>query len=401
MRIAFASSHVTGNYRSGHLTVGVCVEDDALGQTTWDTIEFAVPPDFHTHNDAVASALMTLVGRKYDEVEFNFPISTTCWETLGAYYGELAIGPVDPAAEPRRPGRRLGLNFSGGLDSTAGWLLLRELYGDDFAVVTSEYGGRHEFEALAYSQYQRDVSCRTNLRQKRYNLDGRFNFCVPLLFADYLDLWGIATGHILIHTHDWVIDFPSGGRPAFLLGDLVVNAGGLEEVHLLRSLSAVGVARVLLTLGPERIEAAMAASSPPKGGKAFLGAWIMRLLHADAGLPAPPFLDDYPPQQMAFGDYITRVLYLYKREGPAAIAQYCPAMLREEMRVLDELSLRLLERYNPSFVALLPTPLDTRLPALLQECGIQPYDAHDWEELAALRLFLQTHLGQYFPSPAG
>ena len=140
MRVTFDSSHVRGDFSGGVLTVGIGVEDDQAGMSTWTDIEFDVPPDFHTHNDAVAAALMTLVGRKYAEVTFNFPISTFCADTLRAYYGEIAIGPVDPRAAPRAPGRRIGVNFSGGLDSTAAWLLTRALYGNDFAVITTEYG---------------------------------------------------------------------------------------------------------------------------------------------------------------------------------------------------------------------------------------------------------------------
>jgi hypothetical protein len=401
MRIAFDSSHIHGDFASGLLTVGISIEDDALGQSTWDEIEFAVPEDFHAHNDAVAAALMTLAGRRYSEVAFNFPISTFCAGTLRAYYGEIAVGPVDPFAAPRRPGSRIALNLSGGVDSTAGWLLLRELYGDDFVVITSEYGGPHAFEARGYGAFRRDVSCRTNLRGKGYNLEGRFNFCVPLLFAEYLDLWGIVTGHVLHHTPDWVLDFRDGGRPAFPVGDLVVNAGGVRDVHLLRSLSAVCVAKVFLALGPERIEDALAASSPPYSGKVFLGAWILRRLHQDADQPIPPFLRSYPPRTMKFGDYITRMLYLCKREGIAAMAPYCPSITGVDLAFLDDLSLRFMERCNPAFVGLLPPPLDDRAVEVFRTCGILPYDEHDWDELAVVRRFLETHLARYFPGPDG
>ena len=113
MRVTFVSSHVDGAYGEGVLTLGIRIEDDEAELTTWDTVEFSVPPDFHAHNDAVAAALMTLAGRRFQEVQFNFPISARCAATLREFYGEVAIGPVDPTATAREPGRRLAVNFSG------------------------------------------------------------------------------------------------------------------------------------------------------------------------------------------------------------------------------------------------------------------------------------------------
>ena len=74
---------------------------------------------------------------------------------------------------------------------------------------------------------------------------------------------------------------------------------------------------------------------------------------------------------------------------------------RVDLAFLDDLTLRLLERYNPAFVGLLPPPLDAQAAGVFGRCGILPYDEHDWDELAVMRGFLETHLGQYFPGPDG
>lgn len=400
-RIAFTSHHAAGDCADGALTIGVGIEDDALGQTVWDTITFSVPRDFHAHNDAVAAALLTLAGRRCAEVTFNFPISTFCAATLRAYYGDIAIGPIDPDAPPRAPGRRIGVNFSGGVDSVAVWLLLRELYGHDVAVVTSDYAGGFEFERRGFLPYRRDVTCHTDFRRKRYHREGRFNFCVPLLFADYLDLWGIATGHSMSHTPDGVADYRSGERPAFLHGDLVVNAGGLADVHLLRPLNPPGVLKVLMTLGPERIANALAGSSPPNSGKPYTSVLILRHLYADAGLPLPAVLRDYPPlrRPMPHEEFIIRLLYLCRRDGVASVAAYCPSIRQLDLAFLDRVSLRFLERYSPLYIDLLPGDLPERLPHIFHACGILPYDDHDWEELAIVRRFLKANIERYRDLP--
>ena len=139
---------------------------------------------------------MTLVGTTYSDVTFNFPISSYCADILTTYYRLREIGPVDASLEPRQPGRWIGLNFSGGFDSVALWCLLKHELQLDFRVITSDYGGRFAHERLGFKHFARDVSCVTNLRQLGYDGRGRFNAAVPLLYADYLDLSALASGHV-------------------------------------------------------------------------------------------------------------------------------------------------------------------------------------------------------------
>jgi hypothetical protein len=393
MRIAFESSHITGDFSSGWLRVDLGIADELVGQSTWDEIVFSVPPDFHAHNDAVAAALMTLVGTRYHDVTFNFPISTACAETLGRFYPGVEMGPVDPSAESRHPGAQLALNFSGGLDSTAVWAILDEALGGDFAVVTSEYGGSYAFEAHGYERYRRDVSCRTNVRSKRYSRNGRFNFCVPLLFADYLDLGSITTGHSILLADSDLDPLTDGGRPAFLHDDLVVNAAGLEEVHLIRGLWTQGLFRTLIALAPERAEHALAASARPGTRKHFLRAWILRSIYEDLRLPAPAYLRHVPPPNppIEFGASIGPDIVLLgyvKREGITAARRICPKLARFDLSFLDDLSLNFFWRYHTHYAELIPQPMRERVLPVFERCGVQASEARDLEELARVREFL-------------
>ena len=58
--------------------IGIEFVDAERRVTHHDRIHVQVPRDFHVHNDSVAAALMTLVGRSCPIVTFNFPISTRC-----------------------------------------------------------------------------------------------------------------------------------------------------------------------------------------------------------------------------------------------------------------------------------------------------------------------------------
>ncbi|RIK35554.1 MAG: hypothetical protein DCC58_20345 [Chloroflexi bacterium] len=379
------------------LRIEIAVEDAAAGQTRWDAIEFSIPADFHAHNDTVAAALMTLVGTTYQAVSFNFPISARCAELLGRRYQGVAIGPVDPAQAPRRPGQRIGVNFSGGTDSVAVWLLLREFYGNDFLVITSDYFPIGGAEVRGFAGYHRDVTCRTNLRQRGFDQAGRFHFCVPLLFAEYLDLGRIVTGHTLSQTADGVADYRGGLRPAFLDGDLAVQAGGLEDVHLIRSLTSIGVGKLLLTLAPERIDAALEASSHPGQSKQYLNAEILRYLFRDAGLPLTPLLADDRPLRRPMGrfEHALRLLYLFSRAGRDVVCTICPDFCLLDLEVLGRLRFTFLTRYNPVLAGLLEEPLRGQAIDLFEACGVSAYDDVDWEELAVVRRQLKHRFARY------
>jgi hypothetical protein len=164
--VRFESSHARGDYAGGQLRVAIGRPDPARGLTVWDRVWFSVPADFHTHHDSVAAALMTLIGRTYPVVTFNFPISRHCAELLTRYYRLDEIGPIDESQEPRKPGRYVALNLSGGCDSAALWCLLANDLRLEFRTITSDYGGRFAHEARGYERFPRDVTCATNLRAR-------------------------------------------------------------------------------------------------------------------------------------------------------------------------------------------------------------------------------------------
>ena len=174
MHIAFHSSHVDGDYSDGklHLRVapdivqGLAPRVDAIWFTRAGRLSHPQRQCRRGTNDAGRPALS---GRNVQ-----LPHFALCADTLAWYYQLDEIGPVDDALEPRRPGRFLALNFSGGLDSTAIWVLLRDLAKVTFKVVTSEYG-HPLLDRPGYSDYQRDSRPKLTCAGSATICDGRFN----------------------------------------------------------------------------------------------------------------------------------------------------------------------------------------------------------------------------------
>jgi hypothetical protein len=337
---------------------------------------------------------MTLVGRTYPRVAFNFALSAECATRLTAFYRLEEVGPVDADLEPRRPGRCIGVNFSGGVDSTVVLVLLRELFGGEHVkVITSQYGSDTHREVDVARGFAPDVICRTNIRRLGYDKAGRFNNAAPLLFADYLDLASVATGHSYIHypaSHESLRD---GQEPGFVGSSQAFAAGGVDELHLLRCLTEPGVAKVLVALAPEYVEGAVRASARRGTDKYLTRLLNFRWAVADLGERVPAFLQEDPD---VFAPYHTipllpREIWFTQWFGLATAARVNKRVLAVDPAVLDGLDARWAERYHPTLTEFIPAEMRARMLALLHRAKVYPYDECDFVHLEDVRVFLEAH----------
>jgi len=392
MRASFESSHVTGDFSDGRLTGRVTIEDDARQFTRNREVFFAVPPEFHAHNDLVAAALPAMLGKQVRAARFNFPISSCCAATLPRYYHLADVGPIDPRMEPRRPGRHIGVTFSGGLDSLAMMIFLGDRAGIDVKIITAEYEGFHR-EAVGYASYQRDVSCWTNVRRVFGDGSRRFDAAVPLLFGDYADLHSFVTGHnfasIMLHWFDPRLD----GTREFELHDLVSAAGGLRELHIARSLHTSGLLKFLVAAAPEQVEAGFHVTAAPDTQKYLFKAMMLRHLYQAMHRPLPPFLQDLRLQRRATGTPSERAIHLWtiwewRFLDWATAVRVEPRIATVDWTPLESLSLEFFWKHCPRTAAFMPPEIRAPVLAGLESAGIEAYSERDYEELEQVRQFI-------------
>ncbi len=393
MRFVLESSHVTGDFSSGRLGVRIVRLDDERRISRVTEAGFSVPPDFHTHNDSVAAALMMFAGHRASIVNFNFPISQRCAEILTRHYGLDDVGPLDPALAPRAPGRWLAVNFSGGLDSTALVVLLREVMQEPIRVVSSDYGGVFAYERQGYANARQDLVCQTDLRARRLDRVGRFNAVVPLLFADYLDLRALTSGDPFSQELEGMRRLARGEQPWFVRKEAAYAAGGLGELHLARLLNTPGLLRILVERAPRLLEAGFRAAAAPGSQKHITKGLILRYLVERGGCDPRAFADSltWPASPLVFGSETSadmRLLYIARHIGADVARRLAPTLDPRDLAALDDLSLAFQERYNTDFVTLLPAALRPRVLDALHRCGIHPWDEHDVREVAIVRELL-------------
>jgi hypothetical protein len=393
------SSHTSGDFASGQIDVSL-VGTAPTGEPIAARFFFQVPADFRVHNDLVAASLMTILGYAHPVVEFNFPISRRCADLLTHHYGLAQIGPVDDSLEPRRPGRNLGLSYSGGLDSLGLYHFLKRTIPDQVKVIFVEFGGRFQREKDSLL-VDPDVCCATNFRSNDIERNGgRFMAAVAILYADYLDLGRITFGHTYDHSHPVSMESLKGGHdPIFVEHDTSFIAASLEEVYLLRSVFWMGAAMISAASaeGDREIEGSLLASSRKDTEKGVRKRLSLRYSYGFRGMPPPPFLDGlrFPTNPSHFGvDYAQdfKWVFLSKHFGTALANRVVAGIDRFDLSEVHRLSLAFYTKYNTSIAELIPASMRNAALAWFHDCGIYPYTERDWDELDTVRRFLhQVH----------
>jgi hypothetical protein len=264
----------------------------------------------------------------------------------------------------------------------------------EFKTISSAYGGRFAHEASGYERFPRDITCATNLRALRYDEQGRFHAAVPLLFADYLDLRGLASGHTVRHTSGDLAEFRAGTTPSFVEREATYNAGGLEELHLCRGVHSLGMLRILLRARPELTESAARASGPLSAGKALEKLYMLKWLCAEHGRPelawlsrqqAPPPAEPMKPPRPS-----VRLMFIAKHFGIDVADRIAPGLARFDLSILDGMSLSFLGRHHPGYAPYMPNDLRQPLLAAFARYDIEPYDTADAAEMEFIEGFVDN-----------
>ncbi len=230
------------------------------------------------------------------------------------------------------------------------------------------------------------MTCRTNFRELGYANSGRFTGAVPLLFADYLDLDSVVTGHHANHPPASMEPLIDGRPPRYLLNDPPFLAGGLGELHLARALFAPATPWILVQSDPALLEAGWLGSATDGSAKQFKKGLLLRHLFTRAGRPEPAWLAaPLPPprrtmQTLAEPDTLGMTMYLTKHCGADALRPLFPDIGRHDLTFVDDLTLNFLDRYNPNVTSRLPEALRGSVLDAFTAYDILPYDERDWHE---------------------
>lgn len=349
-----------------------------------EAIYFTTPDNFSTHPDCVASAYATLCGRDFQSIHFAFPVSAKCRQIIERV-SQASVTSEGTTAQ-RKSGTRIGLNFSGGFDSLAAYLLAPEKQ----IRVAVDFKKGFERERAFFSKLAPEIVCETNLREKGYaKAAWQFMGAATFLYADYLDLAGAGYGTIFeATTYNYRLapsKYPIDYRDALDLYDATMTRG----------LTEFGTALVLTSLAPELVAQSRASVAPEGSEKSYRKRLLVEAASHHRGGSAPSFSGhDVPLRRCTYGtsfalDFLALAFAgLY---GMEAVSTWMDGLDIVDEDALNALRFDWLFKYNQIFEDQIPPSVRSEFFDRLTQIGIGRFDDDDFRYYTAFRSILAKH----------
>ena len=337
--------------------------------------------------NAIAVALSTLCGTKFDSIFFDFPIA----EETSVLLQKFTKAPVSSSSTcspitPRGGGRIL--SFSGGFDSFAALRLL----GNEAHLVSLDFGGWFEREAQFFNNFD-PLVIKTNIRrtptQKSSLATNHWTFMATgaILTAEYFGATQHSFGSILGETFSRPVKSPKRVAPLEFMG--------LTELPVTNGITELGTAKLLLQSDPQLVTDSIQSLAGKTDRKRFLKTAIATVLAPEfcEGLSLPELPNDWPKPISVTDSYTTTMSLLYfisvgKLELISPLFQEVPDSL---ISFASETDMGFMLKANTDHYQFLQRNDAGKLLARLENYGFSPYTEFDWENAKATRMFL-NHL---------
>lgn len=327
----------------------------------------------------MAAALATLCGRKYHAIGFDFPMSDRCRTMIGT---ATAAAITAPGVVPPRPsGRHLVLNFSGGMDSLAAWLVADRKP----RLVSMDFGAPFEREADYFSSFD-TLICRTDFRQKGFGLnDWRFMAAGSLLFADMLDAGLIGFGSIFEATPANFAP-PRTSKP---VPNGPFGAIGSQDVSWTRAITEIGTAMIVLTMAPEMAEPSLRSLAAEGTEKYHRKQLLLELAARRLGAaPSKPTGLVRPRVRTQWGksfavDFLT--LFFVHEYGRDYVSEWADLPEDDEFAELVSSDLGFFAKYNSNLIGSIPEPMRNDVLGAFHRARIYPFNETDFASFARVR----------------
>lgn len=359
------------------------VRQDGTSEELW----FDADRPFELDGDALATALSTLCGTKFERIRFDFEVSTTIAEEISSWtQSEVEVENEDPESEQfARNGSRVVLNFSGGFDSLAATYLLPART----ELVSLDFGGRFARERQFFKHFDsRIISTNlttTSLRRNSWSFMG----IGPLLLARELDARYFAFGSI-IEASGLQVRRPVERNFTFP----PFRIAGFENAAPVAGISEAGTVKILQTFCPELIRPSLESLASPGEEKFYrkiaLARAVSSIYGADIDLPELPH---NPKIHFSFGDNLTvdlTALFF----ASVGFSHFANSIVRGAPELgelgLKSRDLNFMLKVDQNFYNSYPQDLKCALDSSLAVADLPCYDPSDFDSVERVRQALSA-----------
>ncbi len=346
--------------------------------------------DVKASTNAIAVALSTLCGTKFDSIFYDFPVADETTQLLRKFTkSSVSSSATCPPIAPRGGGHIL--SFSGGFDSFAAHRLL----GGQAHLVSLDFGGWFEREAQFFNNFD-PLVIKTNIRRTPTQKDSfatnhwTFMATGAILTAEYFGATQHSFGSILGETFSRPVKSPKRVAPLELMG--------LTESPVTNGITELGTAKLLLQSDPRLLTDSIRSLAGSTDRKRFLKTAIATLLAPQycENLSLPSLPEKWPNPISVTDSYTTTMSLLYfisvgKVELIAPLFKEIPDDL---LSFASETDMSFMLKANTDHYQFLSSKYSAKLLANLESFGFSPYTEFDWESAKATRQFLNRLFGK-------
>lgn len=336
----------------------------------------------------VALALATLCGRAFERIVFDFEVDRVSLNVIRAF-SRSEVEALEGGSSPLRHGTSGNvLSFSGGFDSMAALALMPE----DTRLVSLDFGGWFTREARFFRKFE-PVIVTTNLRrvpdQPSSLARNHWTFMATgaILCADYFDARYHTFGSILGAT--FAKSSPNPRRVPLL------EAAGYTDASYTDGITEAGTAKILLHYRPDLVVESIASLAGDRDRKRFLKTALIELM--SGRLVTPPDIslnlpDQWKDQIDFTSSYTTALaaLYFYHCGRGELIEPLFSSLPGDIASFVKSHDLSFMEKVNFDHVSNLSAELWPDYFEKLARYGFRPYSERDWEEVRAVRQYLNN-----------
>lgn len=339
-------------------------------------------------NNDVAIILAIFCCKYFDEIEIDLALDEDIFNRLSLHIdGILSCKKLlRSKKEYNNNNNRITLNFSGGLDSYAVYLLLTENILD-LAAIT--FGGKFNRETRMFQQFH-PYTLVSNFRSIHLSQDNiNFNFMgiASIIYNKILNNKFYCYGSVLEATKAInPIDFRGGESFPFNMLDM-------QRARFSEALTEIGTMKIVAYKAPEKLNESLNSIEVEGSVKKYRKNLIAKVLKNKYDFDYSDIKLVPPDKKLIFGqhfadDFLALYLNKYDNESINKLYQYLP----DEFHDLSQsLSLSFYEKFNPKILIKMNNLFKTTYEDNLISCDIAPYNKSDFQEINKVEHFLLTY----------
>lgn len=338
---------------------------------------------------ALAIALSTLCGTKYEQVHFDFPVDDELLSSISSFT-KASVTSNGHESYNRPPCDNVTLSFSGGFDSLAALRLL----GDRAELVSTDFGGWFEREAEFFEKFN-PLVVSTNIRRTPTQQDSfarnhwTFMGIGAILTADHL--------HSGFHVFGTILGDRFSRRPS-RTSVAPLEMAGLRNIPMTDGITELGTAKILAQTDPELISESISSLAGKTDRKRLLKLVLATVaaneLGVDVTLPDIPTDWDKPIDFNSSYTTALSTLYLIAKGKEHLIAPLYNGIPDSAFAITEGLTLDFVMKVNSDFYESLPKEIAMEVAPKFLELGFSPYTETDWVEAKLVRSYLNRIFGK-------